>query len=163
VVEAYLSSGSTTPLVVVGGRGWLQEGETALLDQVRRHGGPGAERIRQYDFLPRSLLVSLIRGARATLFPSLYEGFGLPALESMQLGTPVLASTTGALPEVTADAALLVDPYDVQALARGVRALDADTDLREALTARGRIQAARFTPQAYHDRLAALYGRLGLL
>lgn len=160
IVEAYLASGLTTPLVIVGGRAWLSDGETALLNQVKKDGGPSADRIRQYEFMPFPMLVSLIRGAKATLFPSLYEGFGLPVLESMALSTAVLTSTGGALPEVAGEAAISVDPYDVQAMTRGLRALDADEGLRDDLVARGLIQAARFTPQAYQDRLRALYAKV---
>jgi len=161
IVEAYLASGSKTPLVLIGGRAWLDEGETALLSQVKRDRGPNADRIRQYEYMPFSLLVSLIRGARATLFPSLYEGFGLPVLESMALSTAVLTSTGGSLPEVAGDAAVVVDPYDVQGIARGIQALDADHAMNAECVARGLIQAARFTPEAYQERLRALYANVG--
>jgi len=162
IVEAYLASGLETPLVIVGGRAWLDEGETALLNQVMRDGGPSAQRIRRYEFMPFSLLISLIRGAKATLFPSLYEGFGLPVLESMALSTAVLTSTGGSLPEVAGDAAISVDPYDVQAMTQGLRALDADEALRDDLVRRGLTQAAKFSGEAYQGRLAEMYGRLGL-
>lgn len=163
IVEAYLASGVTTPLVVVGGRAWLSDAETALMNQVQRDGGPGASLIRQYEFLPQSLLVSLIRGAKATLFPSLYEGFGLPVLESMILDTAVLTSTAGAVPEVAGDAAVLVDPYDVRAITRGIQALDADEGLRTELVAKGAVQRKVFTPAAYQERLRGLYKGLGVL
>ncbi len=163
IVECYLASGSKTPLVIVGGRAWLDDGETALLNQVKRDGGPSADRIRQYEYMPFSMLISLIRGAKATLFPSLYEGFGLPVLESMALGTAVLTSTGGSLPEVAGDAALSVDPYDVRAMTQGLQALDADEGLRTELVARGRVQADRFTPEAYQDRLRDLYRKVGVL
>lgn len=162
VVEAYLASGLETPLVIVGGRAWLDEGETALLNQVMKEGGPSAQRIRRYEYMQFSLLISLIRGAKATLFPSLYEGFGLPVLESMALSTAVLTSTGGSLPEVAGDAAVSVDPYDVQAMTQGLRALDADEGLRDELVKRGLAQAARFSPEAYQARLSGMYGRLGL-
>lgn len=161
VVEAYLASGSQTPLVLIGGNGWLEAGEVALLNQVKRDGGPSAERIRQYEYMPFSLLVSLIRGAKATLFPSLYEGFGLPVLESMALGTAVLTSTGGSLPEVAGDAAIMVDPYDVRAMTAGIRTLDADDAVREDLQARGLIQSNRFSVDAYQQALAGMYTKLG--
>lgn len=168
VIEAYLGSGVTTPLVVIGGKTWLDDDQTALMyddlvevsvvrDGVIRR----ADRVRLYDYLPFGLLVSLIRGAKATLFPSLYEGFGLPVLESMMLGAPVLTSTEGSLPEIAGDAALIVDPYDVQAIRRGVVALDRDADLRAELVRRGVEQAAKFSLQAYQARLAELYRPFG--
>jgi len=162
IVEAYLSSGVVTPLVIVGGRAWLEEGELRLLDQVMRDGGPSAEKIRRYEYLPFSMLISLIRGAKATLFPSLYEGFGLPVLESMALKTAVLTSTGGALPEVSGDATLSVDPYDTAAITRGIQILDQDVGKRDDLVSRGITQAARFSATAYQDRLRALYAKVGL-
>lgn len=160
VVEAYLTSGSKRPLIVVGGKGWLEEDEMALMKAHRRQGKAARRRIRRFDHLPFSLLVSLIRGARGTVFPSIYEGFGLPVLESMLLGTPVITSNVSSLPEVAGDAALTVDPYDVAAISRAIRALDADDALAADLTARGRVQAARFSPQAHRARLDDLYARV---
>lgn len=168
VIEAYLASGTAAPLVIIGGAAWLDEDETrmiygdlvevsALRDGMIRR----ADRIRRYEYLPFSLLVSLIRGARATLLPSLYEGFGLPVLESMLLRTPVLASTAGSLPEVAGEAALLVDPYDTQAIRRAIEALDRDGDLRAELSERGARQAAKFSPEVYRQRLADLYKPFG--
>jgi glycosyltransferase involved in cell wall biosynthesis len=155
VLEAYLYANVGDPLIVVGADAWLAAGETSLL----RDNFMGA-RIRRYDFLPSAMLVDLIRGAKAVIFPSLYEGFGLPVLEAMQLGTPVLASTGGALPEVAGDGALLVDPFDVQAIKRAIIALDADEGLRETLSALGKARAETFSVEAYGNRLRALHGRL---
>ena len=167
LIEAYLTAGVSAPLVIVGAGGWLDQHETALLQDsltgewnivdgvVRR-----TDRVRRYDYLPFAMLVSLIRGARAVLFPSLYEGFGLPVLEAMQLGAPVLAGTGGALPEVAGDAAMLVDPFDTEAMRKALVALDADEGLRGELTQRGLARSESFSPQAYRARLSALYGRI---
>ena len=94
------------------------------------------------------------------MFPSIYEGFGLPVLEAMQLGTPVLTSSTSALAEVAGDAALLVDPYDTRAIADGLRAIDGDAALRARLGAAGPAQAARFSGEHYAARLEAMYARV---
>ncbi|HEV2083427.1 MAG TPA: glycosyltransferase family 1 protein [Brevundimonas sp.] len=160
VVEAYLTSGSTRPLVVVGGKGWLDEDETALMHAHRSRGKAQRKRIRVFDHLPFSLLVSLIRGARGTVFPSIYEGFGLPVLESMLLDTPVITSNVASLPEVAGDAAIMVDPYDPAAISRAIRDLDADDALADDLVARGRVQAAKFSPAAHRARLQDLYARV---
>jgi glycosyltransferase involved in cell wall biosynthesis len=77
----------------------------------------------------------------------------------MLLGTPVLCSNTSSLPEVAGDAAIAVDPYDTAAIGAGLRALDADADLRADLARRGLAQAALFSPERYRARLAALYER----
>lgn len=157
VIQAHLASGVRAPLVIVGGREWLAENETGLM---RQELAKKDSRIKRFAYLPLSALVSLIRGARATLFPSLYEGFGLPVLESMLLGTPVLTSTAGSLPEVAGDAALMVDPYDVDAIKRAIQTLDADEDLRAELSVRGRVQAEVFSPKAYRSRLAELHQKV---
>lgn len=160
VVEAYLASGVTTPLVIIGGRGWLSEPETALITHLKTVGGSSADRVRFYEYMSFAALISLIRGARAVLFPSLIEGFGLPVLEAMSLGTPVLTSNQGSLPEVAGDAALQIDPYDVDALTRAVQMIDTDADWRTEASRRGRTQAALFNDDAYDARLRDLYGEV---
>lgn len=157
MIEAYLVSKVDGPLVIVGAQAWKSEGEQQLLNGITET--RGRKRVIQLPYAPFSLLVSLIRGARVALFPSLYEGFGLPALEAMTLGTPVICSNTASLPEIAGDAALMIDPYDTAALTDAIRRLDADADLRAELTRRGLAQAARFSTAAYRDRLHALYQR----
>ena len=157
MIQAYLASGSRSPLVIVGGRSWKAEGELRLI--VGPDGKPTkvAWNVRVLEYLPAAWLGTLVRGARAVLFASLYEGFGLPVLEAMQLGTPVLTSTTSSLPEVAGEAALLVDPYDTGAMAEAMRKLDGDAVLCARLSGAGLEQAARFAPAHYAARLAALY------
>jgi len=161
LIEAYLSTGIGAPLVMTGGRGWQAQEELRLLvpedEADTLHGRRMAERIRRLEHLSRPLLTRLIRGARAVLFPSIHEGFGLPVLEAMQLGTPVLTSRGGALAEIAGDAALLIDPYDVTAIAEGIAALDADQGLRDRLAAAGSVAAARFSRDAYRTRLEQMY------
>lgn len=163
LVEAYLRSGVDTPLIVVGGRSWLDEAESGFLNELIASGTPAGRRLRKFDYLPRKTLVELVQGARATLFPSLYEGFGLPVLESMMLGTPVLASTAGSLPEIAGDAALTADPYDVDAMARAIQQLDGDSGLRDELSKRGKSRAEFFSADAYRERLRGVYEKLGAL
>lgn len=161
VVEAYLASGVATPLVVIGGAGWMSEPETALLKQTQIIHSE-SNRLRLYEYMSYSLLITLIRGARGILFPSLYEGFGLPVLEAMSLGTPVLTSNQGSLPEVAGDAALQVDPYDVQAISQAIRQLDSDADWRAHASEQGRLQATKFSKDAYRNRLRDLYAKVGI-
>ncbi len=174
LIEAHLVSGIRTPLVILGKQAWKSEFELRLLyEDHQRWMQPGAgatpllqrrlrEQVILLDYAPFRLLVSIIRGAKSVLFPSLYEGFGLPALEAMSLGTPVLTSNTSSLPEVVGDAAIRVDPYDVRAMAEGLRAMEDDAELRAHLSAAGRARAALFSGEAYEKRLTDLYGRLGV-
>lgn len=167
LIDAYAASGSTRPLVIAGGAGWQNETELSLIAddrfaqwRIANSVISPAKRVRRISYLPAEQLFTLMRGARALLFPSLFEGFGLPVLEAMTLGTPVLTSNVTSLPEVAGDAALLVDPRDGAAMADAIRTLDADTDLLAELSARGRVQAGHFTMEAYTGRIAALYGRV---
>ena len=160
LLEAYLSLRTTTPLVIVGARAWSSEGELRLLGKAGQMRGDRGGGVIQLDYLPRSLLVKLIRGARAVVFPSLYEGFGLPVLEAMQLGTPVLTGNTSSLPEVAGDAALLVDPYDVSAITRALGRIDGDADLRDRMGRDGIAQATTFSPDRYLARLEAMYAQV---
>lgn len=157
LIEAFLHSGVKAPLLIVGGMGWLAGSERQRFD-----GYIAAEplRIRRIGHVPLPQLVSLIRGAKAVLFPSLVEGFGLPVLESMLLKTPVLASNRGSIPEVAGKAALLVDPYDIGAMSAAIQRLDADAGLRESLRAAGSQQALLFSARHYEQRLDALYSRI---
>lgn len=167
LVEAYLSAKVDYPLIIVGAPGWKGDQTQLLIEDDRfryflqedNRIVPG-RRIHRFDFVSYNLLVSLIRGARSVLFPSLYEGFGLPVLESMQLGTPVLTSTEGSVPEIAGDAALLIDPYNTESLRNAVRALANDQDLCDHLAVLGPKQAARFSPERYQQAVASLYGNL---
>lgn len=160
LIEAFLSVDTNAPLVIVGARAWQKDEELRLMEAVGRSGGAGARRIVQLDYLPRRLLMKLAAAAKAVLFPSLYEGFGLPVLEAMQLGTPVVTSAMGSLPEVAGDAALLVDAYDVSALAEAIRRIDTDPALRARLSALGRRQAARFSLDRHRRVLHDVYSRV---
>jgi glycosyltransferase involved in cell wall biosynthesis len=169
MIEAFLSSGSDLPLIIVGKQAWKSEDELKLLfdDHIRYQVQEGSilrtkRKIILLDYAPFRLLISLIRGAKAALFPSLYEGFGLPALEAMKLGTPVMTSNTSSLPEVVGDAAIMVDPYDVRSMVEAIRALDHDADLRGWLHNAGPRRAALFGPEQYERRLADVYQRLGV-
>src|SRR5207247_2436003 len=106
-------------------------------------------------------LAALYSGAVALLFPSLYEGFGIPCLEAMACGCPVLASHAGSLVEVVADAGVVVEPMDASAIAAGVRRLMEDDAFRQDLVRRGYAQAARFTWEASGRQLRGLLEGLG--
>lgn len=129
-----------TQLVIAGKRGWLSEGIE------RRAAALGiADRVRFTGYVDDADLPALLSGALAFTLPSLYEGFGMPVLEAMACGAPVLTSTTSALPEIADGAALLVDPTNTTAIAEALARLASDATLRETLRARGLQRAAMFT------------------
>ncbi|MBC7247341.1 MAG: glycosyltransferase family 4 protein [Actinobacteria bacterium] len=111
-------------------------------------------------FLPEEDLPALYSGADAFICVSLYEGFGLPLLEAMACGTPVLASRTSSLPEVVGDAGLLVDPADADGIAGGMLKLVEDTRYREELAERGLARAASFTWDRAALEVLSLYRRV---
>jgi glycosyltransferase involved in cell wall biosynthesis len=167
LIDAHAASGVKYPLVIAGAPGWLSEGDIEKIESERFlsyeiNGSTITPRrsVRQLEYLPFNQLVSLMRGARALLFPSVYEGFGLPVLEAMSLGTPVMTSNVSSLPEIAGDAAVLVDPYDIDAMAQAIRMIDQDADLRKSLRQQGIIQARKFSPERYAARMADLYNKL---
>lgn len=119
----------------------------ALRQAVHRH--KLDKHVRFLGFQPQETLAAFYRLARAFVFPSLYEGFGLPPLEAMACGTPVVTSNVSSLPEVAGGAALLVDPYDTDAIAEAVVRAVNDETLRADLIALGRARAQMFSwPQS---------------
>ena len=123
-------------LVIVGGGG----GRTLATERPR-----GATRARRVGRVSDAVLRALYERALCLVFPSTYEGFGLPPVEAMASGCPVIVSRAGALPEVCGDAALYCAPGDAASLAGQIAGLEADAALRESLVARGRARAAAFT------------------
>ncbi len=120
------------------------------------------QRVEVLNYVPRAHLPQLLGQALALVFPSLWEGFGLPVLEAMACGTPVIASDIGALREVCGEAALLIDPLDPAAWAAAMGAIIHDSDLRSSLQAAGLARAKQFTWRATAQATAAVlaaYGR----
>ena len=127
-------------LILAGGRGWMDDPIFAHVERLGLR-----DSVRFLGYVPDADLPALYSLADAFAFPSLYEGFGLPPLEALACGTPTVVSDTSSLPEVVGDAALLVPPTDVAALAATLRRLLDDETLRARLRAAGPAQAARFS------------------
>jgi glycosyltransferase involved in cell wall biosynthesis len=136
-----LTPGATPPLLVLAGReGWLSA-------TIRHRAGELgiAEHVRFLGYLPDEELPALLSAALAFVFPSLYEGFGMPVLEAMACGAPVLTANSTALPEVAGEAALLVAPSDSDAITAGLMRLANEPALRAELRTRGLARATQFT------------------
>lgn len=151
IMEAYLASGAPEPLVLVGRFAWSYEAEQRLIER--------SPRILHLGYLPTEQVAALMRGARALVFASLYEGFGMPVAEAFLCGAPVIASDRGAIAEVAGGAALGVDPYDVRAIRDAFRALSGPhaEPRRAALSAQGLLRAEAFLPERIAPRLDAYY------
>jgi glycosyltransferase involved in cell wall biosynthesis len=140
LVRAFARLGGDHKLVLAGGKGWLYD---AIFAEVRALGLE--ERVLFPGFIPFEEQPLWYNAAAALAYPSLYEGFGLPPLESMACGTPVVCANTSSLPEVVADAGLLVDPRDDAGLAEALGRLTEDASLRERLREAGLARARLFS------------------
>lgn len=134
-------------LIIAGGQGWKFNRESVLSDIYHK------EAVRFIGFVPDEDMPALYSAADVFLFPTLYEGFGIPVLEAQKCGTPVLTSNGSSLPEVGGDGALYVDPYSVEDIAKGLRCLLEDRELAAALVDKGYRNAERYSWQAAAEKL----------
>jgi glycosyltransferase involved in cell wall biosynthesis len=116
--------------------------------------------VRFLGFVSDDTLAVLYRLAAVFVFPSLYEGFGLPPLEAMASGTPVVTSNVSSLPEVVDDAAVLIDPYDPESIADGIRRVLTDAGLRADLRRKGLERARAFSWEKSVSRIREIYGQV---
>ena len=142
------------PLVLVGKAGWCCD------ELVARLGATPPDRVRWLRHLPDEELQVVVKGASALVFPSLYEGFGLPILEAFAAGVPVVAADATSIPEVAGDAAVLVDPLDVHALAAAMQAVVSEPALARRCVERGLLRAREFTWQRTAERTLSVYRNL---
>ncbi len=142
------------PLVIVGQNGWRTDDLLPALSAMESEG-----RGRWLKYVARNELFSLLQSARALVFPSLYEGFGLPVLEAFASRIPVVTSNTTSLPEVAGNAALLVDPLSVDAIAHAMSQLASDQLLCDSLIDAGVRRAREFTWQQTARKTWAVYER----
>ena len=155
LIQAYAGlegAGVDCPLVVAGRPAWRYEGD---YEQVRRLGLQ--DQVRFLGYVPDGDLPALYSGATLLAFPSLYEGFGLPVLEAMSCGTPVVTANVAGTAEIAGDAALLVDPRNVGALAEAMGRLLSDDALRTDLRARGLERAKQFSWQRTARETLSVY------
>lgn len=143
------------PLLVTGGKGWNSEDIHARMAKAQAEGW-----LRYMSFVDQRWLPALYAGARLMTYPSLYEGFGLPIIEAMASGTPVLTSNTSCMPEVAAGAARLVDPLDVEAMSHALADCLDDEVWQADARARGLVRAARLSWDRCADETVGVYKRL---
>jgi glycosyltransferase involved in cell wall biosynthesis len=158
-LKAYLGLAPATreryPLVVVGMKGW----HTRDLDRQMEplvHAG----QLRSLGYLARDNLRKVIAGATALVYPSIYEGFGLPPLEAMACAVPVIASNVSSIPEVIGDSGILVDPHDVDALTEAMQNVVSDPQLREKLSAKALARSRHFSWAKCVDETIGAYRRV---
>lgn len=145
-------------LVIAGGKGWLEDEMYKTLAATKLH-----DHVHLIGFADDKDIATLYSGAEAVVFPSLYEGFGFPVLEGMACGTPVVTSNVSSLPEVAGDAAIMVNPYDVEAIVDAIRRVLDDGELRASMIERGFAQAAKFTWENSAKELLQIYrNQLGI-
>ena len=140
------------PLVIVGLRGWKDQKITKRMERLARNGS-----LRVLGYVPDDKLPLIYAGATLFVYPSLYEGFGLPPLEALASGVPVIVSNRASLPEVVGDAGALIDPEDIESLAHVVESLLLDQPKREQITRAGLQQAKRFTWEACAEKTFRVY------
>jgi glycosyltransferase involved in cell wall biosynthesis len=158
LIEAFAvvrRDGLAAKLVIAGQDRWRTSDVARLVNQR----GLAADVVFT-GYAPNSDLPALYSAAAVLAYPSLYEGFGLPVLEAMTCGAPVVASNTSSLPEVAGDAALLIDPTDVQAIAGALRAVLTRPELANDLRARGLKRAAQFSWHKTALQTLAVYDRV---
>lgn len=149
------SRGYDIDLVIAGGKGWLEDPIYAAIEttQMKQH-------VHFIGYAEEKDLPSLYSAAECVVFPSLYEGFGFPVLEGMACGTPVITSNVSSLPEVAGDAALMIDPYDVEALTDAIQKVLDNSDLRAQMIQRGFEQAKLFTWERSARELRQIYDKV---
>lgn len=159
IIEAYSllkSKTKTSPaLVLAGGKGWLYE---SIFEKVKALGLE--ENIVFTGYVPDEDVPLLMKGAMLFCFPSIYEGFGMPPLEAMACGTPVITSNNTALPEVVDDAAIQVDPYSVEKIAEALQSLVESENLRTELSKKGLAQCQKFTWENSAKKMLEIYRKL---
>lgn len=127
-------------LVLAGGKGWLYDSIFKKVEELKL-----TDKVIFTKYIPSEDMNPLMCGAIAFVFPSIYEGFGMPPLEAMACGVPVLSSDAASLPEVTGDCAVIVDAYSVESIADGLYKLNSDGNLRKELSQKGLERAAGFS------------------
>jgi len=144
------------PLVVAGSKGYKS---SLLFDEVKELGMKKSQ-FRYLGYVSHNEKIELLRHARAFVFPTLYEGFGIPVLEAMATGTPIISSNVSSIPEIAGSAGILLDPEDENGLAEAMRSIVQDEKLYQTLREKGLEQAKHFSWERSAKETIALYASL---
>lgn len=151
-VSLLKKKGEQYHLVIAGKKGWKYQHIFELVHSL------GIEKETIFTgYVPEADLPGLYNAAEIMVWPSFYEGFGLPPLEAMACGTPVITSNTSSLPEVVGEAGIMVDPHDNAALAASIESLMKDGDLRREMSRKGIVQAKKFSKQRFASEILHVY------
>ena len=151
VLKAIQNYTGSEPMVIIGASGWKNSGLKQLIDENH-------DKVRMMGYVTQEELPIFYSMALATIYPSLYEGFGLPVLESMACGTPVITSDNSSIPEIAGNAGVLLDnPTDPSTILEAMREIAEDNALRNRLSAEGLNQAKKFSPETCARRAVEVY------
>ncbi len=156
LIDAYyilIKNNMNIPMLVIAGKkGWLYD---EIIEKVKQY--QLEDKVKFTGYVSKEEAPILLKGAMLFVFPSIYEGFGLPPLEAMACGTPVIISDAASLPEVVSDAGIKVNPYNIEDLAKAMKLLIDDSELRAFYSKKGLQQAAKFSWQNSKNILKAIY------
>ncbi|WP_422137497.1 glycosyltransferase family 4 protein [Endozoicomonas sp. ALC020] len=155
LVQAFRISKTDFPLIIIGKNGWLYEDVLQLLDE--NNSSNLRSKIRRIPYLPFTHILYLLKGARCLIFPSIYEGFGLPVLESMTIGTPVITSNSSSITEIAGNAAYLIDPNSIESIRKSIEFMSANDKIVSSMSERGLLQSDKFSLKNYQKRLSEGY------
>ena len=153
--EVQKRKGSSAMLALAGGKGWLYEETQRIVTELKLE-----NKVRFLGRVSDLELITLYSLADVFAFPSFFEGFGIPPLEAMACGTPVITSNISSLPEIAGDAAILVDPHDTNAIANAITRIVEDEQLQEELRQKGYLQAQRYTWSKTASKMLSVYQKL---
>jgi glycosyltransferase involved in cell wall biosynthesis len=153
-----VKQGETRPLCIAGGTGWM---ESDIGEFVKNQGL--AEKVHFLGYMTDEQLAALYTSCFAFIYPSLYEGFGLPIVEAMSCGAPVITSNSTSLPEVLGDAGLLIDPHSVESLHQAMRQIAEGEDTRRELKVKSLERAKLFSWEAAAVKVRDIYEKVSTM